>query len=72
MRLLRVKCPKCGWVQSTRSRTSVQCFKCGYRYAIFPRGKKSRVVGSIDTDRENRRRMWGSHLAWRYVMGRGA
>jgi DNA-directed RNA polymerase subunit RPC12/RpoP len=69
MSLLRVKCPACGWVQNTKSRTYVQCFRCGHRYRVFPRRRRSRVVGTYSPEEARRRRMWGSSLAWRYVMG---
>jgi rubredoxin len=65
------KCPVCGWTQKTQARKRVECFRCGYIYTLKPKRKLSRIAGYSDTELARRRRMWGSHLAWRYVMGDG-
>jgi len=43
--VLRVICPKCGKEQKTTSLKRRVCIACGHSFAIFPKGKKSRVVG---------------------------
>lgn len=45
--LLKVKCPYCGWERGTHSVNHVVCFKCEKGYALYPKKKKSRVVGIL-------------------------
>ena len=68
-RKIRVKCPNCGWTQVTRAIKKVTCHRCDYVYTIKPKRRFRRVAGYVDEDDRYRRRMWGSHLAWDYVVG---
>jgi hypothetical protein len=43
----RVKCPKCGWIQLTRARHVVRCYRCNHLYAIRPKKKPSRIVSLL-------------------------
>lgn len=50
-----VKCPKCGYQQSTTTVDRVRCFECGHVYTIFPhtkhgKPKKSRIVKVLKGD----------------------
>jgi Zn ribbon nucleic-acid-binding protein len=63
------KCPNCGWTQKIRARKKIECFRCGYTYAPKPKRRRRRMMGHSDTNTARRRRMWGSSLAWGYVMG---
>ena len=47
--IVKVRCPKCGFVQATRSIKRVRCMRCGHVYKVYvfdPRGniKKCRIV----------------------------
>jgi len=68
-RKIWVKCPNCGWTQVTRARKTVTCHRCDYVYTVNPKRRLSRFAGYADEDDSHRRRMWGSHLAWDYVVG---
>jgi ribosomal protein S27E len=49
--ILRVKCPKCGFEQNTRSIKQVKCMQCLHSYSLFPRKKRSRVIGIVKGSR---------------------
>ena len=38
--VLRVRCPHCGFEQTTRSIKRVRCFRCGRTYQVFNINKK--------------------------------
>jgi hypothetical protein len=65
------KCPYCGWVQKVDGPGWVECRSCFGLYRFRPRKRKLRLKKYSDSEDERRRRMWGSYLAWRYVIRDG-
>ena len=50
--IIRVRCPKCGFVQPTRSIKRVKCWQCGHVFKVYifdthGRIKKTRIVGIV-------------------------
>jgi len=52
MLVIRVRCPKCGFEQNTKSLKMVRCFRCNKSYAVFPKRMHSRVVDVVKGTRE--------------------
>lgn len=65
------KCPHCGWVQKVDGPGWVECRSCFRLYRVRRKKLKLRLKDGSDSEGERRKRMWGSHLAWGYVMGNG-
>jgi hypothetical protein len=62
------KCPYCGWVQKVDGPGWVECRSCFKLYKARRSELKLRIMEGSGTEDERRKRMWGSHLAWGYVM----
>ncbi len=49
--LLKVQCPHCGYVQTTRSVKRVKCWNCGRTYQVFYKRSGSRIVEIVEGTR---------------------
>jgi len=66
------KCPYCGWVQKVDGPGWVECKSCFRLYRARRKKLKLRTRQDEDQEHERRKRMWGSFIAWKYVMGDGS
>ena len=56
--IIKVRCPKCGFVQPTRSIKRVKCWQCGHVYKIvlfdsYGKIRKHRIGGIIQGTKED-------------------